>query len=148
MKACWNQNPDDRPTMAQVVEWSQLPELQSLRTIHHLDPIKLLGICQCKVDEEHIHQDTTEMPQNLQETIPNWDSNPNVSFLSTLVPPIERKQNMYTVTDHTQVWIAQEKDEANTKLTVITFKSSDVGYNVRTLIFAAVILLYYCFLDL
>ena len=129
MKACWNQNPDDRPTMAQVVEWSQLPELQSLRTIHHLDPMKLLGICQCEVDEEHIHQDTTDIPQNLQETIPNCDSNPDFSFLPTQTPPAETEQDM--VTDHTQIWIAQNKDGDNTKLTVITFKSSDLGFDVR-----------------
>lgn len=127
MKVCWNQNPDDRPSMAQIVEWSQFPELQSLRTIHQLEPRKLLGICQCQVVQDDVHQPSTIEPKNLQH-IPSYERfNPLFSSLSSQTPQSKRKHAAST-----QIWIAQDvKDEAIAKVTIVTFRSSDLGYYVR-----------------
>lgn len=134
MKACWNQDPNKRPNMAQVVKWSKLPELQSLRIIHQLKPTKLLTICQCRVVRDHVHHSTTDKPQNIQHTIPNCENFKSLfSSLSPQTPPSKRKQNV--ANNHTQIWIAQDKDEATTKLTIVTFRSSDLGYYVRSLNF-------------
>ena len=133
MQVCWSHNPNDRPSMAQVVKWSQFPELQSLRTIHELESRKLLGICQCQVVRYHIHQYATEKPQNLQNIIPSCEHYDSLfSSLSTQTPPSKMKQK--TSNNHTQIWIAQDKNEATTKMTIVTFRSSDLGYYVRGLI--------------
>ena len=129
MKACWNHNPDDRPNMAQIVEWSQLPELQCLRTIHHLEPRKLLGICQCQVVRDHMHQPKSQnLPQN-----PNCEDFKSLfSSLSLQTPQSRRRQIISN--KHTQIWIAQDvTDEAVTKMTIVTFRSSNLGYYVRCL---------------
>ena len=132
MKVCWNQNPSDRPNMAQVVEWSQFPELKFLRTIHQLEPRKLLGVCQCQVVRDHVHQYATVKPENIQSTIPNCDRLKSLfSSLSSQTPRSKRKHS--TSNNHTQIWIAQEKDKVTTKLTIVTFRSSDLGYYVSTL---------------
>ena len=140
MKACWNQNPSDRPNMAQVVQWSQFSELQSLRTIYQLKPRKLLGICQCQVVRNHVHQYATVKPENEQNIIPNRDHFKSLfSSLSSQSPQSKRRQS--TSSNHTQIWIAQEKarkiaqDEhkVTTKLKIVTFRSSDLGYYVSTL---------------
>lgn len=132
MKACWKQNPSDRPNMAQVVEWSRCAELKSLRTIHQLEPRKLLEVCQCQVVRDHVHQHSTVKSQNTQSIIPNCDRFKSLfSSLSSHIPQSKRKQS--TSNNHTQIWIAQEKDEVTTKLTIVTFRSSDLGCYVSTL---------------
>ena len=131
MKACWSQNPSDRPNMAQVVKWSQFPELKSLRTIHQLEPRKLLEICQCQVVRDHVHQLATVKPQNIQSIISNCNHFKSLfSSLSSHTPQSKRKQS--TSNNHTQIWIAQDKDEVTTKLTIVTFRSSDLGCYVST----------------
>lgn len=131
MKACWNHNPSDRPNMAQVVKWSQFPELQSLRTIYQLESRKLLGICQCQVVRDHVHQHATIKQQNLQSIMPNYSLfNSLFCSLSSQSPQRKRKQN--TSNNHTQIWIAQDKDDTTTKITIVTFRSSDLGCYVRT----------------
>ena len=137
MKACWNHNPSDRPNMAQVVEWCQFPELQSLRTIHQLEPRKLLGICQCQVIRDHVHQHATVKPQNSQSIQKCAHFKSLFSSLSSQTPQNRRKQN--TSNNHTQIWIAQDEVKATTKMTIVTFRSSDLGYYVRTLKFVAMI---------
>ena len=138
MKACWNHNPSDRPNMAQVVEWSKSLELKSLRTIHQLEPRKLIGICQCQVVRDHVHQHATVKPQNIQSIIANCRHFKSLlSSLSSQTPQSRRKQN--TSSNHTQIWIAQDEDEATTKLTIVTFRSSDLGYYVSALNSAAII---------
>ena len=132
MKVCWSHNPDNRPSMAQVVKWSQFPELQSLRTIHELELKRLSGICQCQVVRDHVHQHATVKPQNLQHVIPNCEKIQSLfSSLSSLTPQIKRRKPKSD--KHTQIWIAQDKDEITTKLTIVTLRSSDLGYYVSSL---------------
>ena len=130
MRACWNHNPEDRPNMGQVVEWSQLPELQSLRTIHQLEHKKLLAISQCSVDQSHEHQDVIDKPQNQQYIIPSHDRfDPLFSSLNIQTPLGERQEN--TTNNYIQIWIAQDNVEIATKLTIIISKSDRFGYHVR-----------------
>ena len=117
MKACWNQNPRERPTMSQVVEY-------------HLGPTRLLSVGQCQVLRDHVHQYATNKPSNIQYTIPNCECTTSLfSCISAQTPQAERKQN--TTSDHSQVWIAQENRDATSKLTIVTFRSSDLGFYVR-----------------
>lgn len=130
MKACWNQDPMERPSMAQVVKWSQLPELQSLRIQYHLKPARLLSVGQCVVLRDHVHQHATKRPSNIQSTIPNDEHSISLfSSKSTLTPKPKRKLN--TTNHHNQVWIAQENEDTTSKLTIFTFRSSDLGFYVR-----------------
>ena len=130
MRACWNQDPRERPSMMQVVKWSQLQELLSLRILHHLNPTKLLSIGQCVVLRDHLHQYTTNRPSNIQYTIPNCEKLPSLfSSISAQTLPAKRKKK---ITDHhSQVWIAQEADTTRSKLTIFTFRSGDLGFYVR-----------------
>ena len=130
MRACWNHNPDDRPNMAQVLEWSQLPELQSLRTIHQLEHKKVLASCLCLVDQNHAHQLSTDKPENQQRIIPNCDYFDSLfSSISIQAPLGERQED--TATNYIQMWIAQDNAENTTKLTIVTSKSDHFGYHVR-----------------
>ena len=139
MKACWNQDPNSRPNMAQIVEWSQYLELKSLRTIHQLDPRKLLGICQCQVARDHVHQHATVKLQNVQNILPNCGHFKSLfSSLSSQTPQSKRKQS--TSNNHTQIWIAQDR-EVTSKLTIVTFRSSNLGYYVSILNSVAMILI-------
>ena len=132
MKVCWSHNPDNRPSMAQVVKWSQFPELQFLRIIHELELKRLSGICQCQVVRDHVHQHATVKPQSLQNIIPNCEKIQSLfSSLPSLTPQIKRKKSKSD--NHTQIWIAQDKDEITTKLTIVTLRSSDLGYYVSSL---------------
>ena len=133
MKACWNQDPNNRPNMAQIVGWSQYLELKSLRTIHQLDPRKLLlGICQCQIVRDHVHQHVTVKPQNVQSILPNCGHFKSLfSSLSSQTPQSKRKQS--TSNNHTQIWIAQDEDKVTSKLTIVTFRSSNLGCYVSTL---------------
>ena len=130
MKACWNQDPMKRPSMAQVVKWSQLPEFLLLRIQYHLKPIRLLGVGQCVVLREYLHQYATNRPSNIQFTIPNSEHSASLfPSISAHTPQAKRKQS--TTDHHSQVWIAQENEDTTSKLTIFTFRSSDLGYRVR-----------------
>ena len=128
MRACWNHNPEDRPGMAQVVEWSQLPELQSLRTIHQLVHKKILAICQCSVAQS---QHATNKPQKKQNIIPNCD---HFVPLFSSSEPLSREKQENTTNDYIQMWIAQDNVENSTKLTIVTCKSDHFGFNVRKIL--------------
>lgn len=129
MRACWNHNPDDRPNMAQVLKWGQLPELQSLRTIHQLEHKKLLSICLCSAAQNCAHQHAANIPENQQHIIPNCDNfDPLFSSISIQTPLGDRQEN--TATSYMQMWIAQNNAESATKLTLVTSKSDRFGYQV------------------
>ena len=48
--------------------------------------------------------------------------------MSAQTSPTKRKHK--TADHHSQVWIAQEEDDATSKLTIFTFRSSDLGFYV------------------
>ena len=147
MKACWNQDPMERPSMAQVVKWSQLPELQSLRIQYHLKPARLLSVGQCVVLRDHVHQYATNKPSNIQFTISNAEHFTSLfSSKSALTPKPKRKQS--TTNHHSQVWIAQENKDTTSKLTIFTFRSSDLGFYVRTIVLILMISCIIHYIDL
>ena len=120
--------------MAQVVQWSQLPELISLRLQYHLEPINLLSTGQCLVLRDHVHEYTMNKPSNIKFTLPyseNAASDHLFSDKFTYSPKAERRQS--TANHHSQVWIAQEKGTTS-KVTILTFRSSDLGYYVRNVL--------------
>ena len=130
MEACWNQDPKERPSMAQIVEWSLLPELKHLRIQYHLNPTELLSVGHCVVLRDHLHQCATSKPLHIQYTIPNCEHYTSLfSSISAQTPSAKRKEN--TASYHSQVWIAQKNEDVTSKLTIFTFRSSDLGYYVR-----------------
>ena len=59
MAMCWNQEPEERPTMSQVREWVELPEFERLRAEVDLQDVKSISCaCVCRVlpenEEEYI----------------------------------------------------------------------------------------------
>jgi len=130
MKTCWDQDPKERPSMAQIVKWSQLTELQSLRIQYHLPQTRLLSTGQCLVFRDHLHEYTARKQSNIQYTIPNCEHLTSLfSSMSAQTSPTKRKHK--TADHHSQVWIAQEEDDTTSKLTIFTFRSSDLGFYVR-----------------
>ena len=110
--------------MTQVVKWSLLPELQSLRLQYHLNPVTLLSVSQCTVLRDHVHQNVASKPSKIQYTIPNCEPYPPLfSSISAQTPPVERENN--TMDHYSQVWIAQGNE-----MTILTFRSSDLGFYV------------------
>ena len=115
--------------MTQVVKWSLLPELQSLRLQYHLNPTTLLSVSQCTVWRDHVHLDVASKPSNVQYTIPNCEPYPPLfSSISAQTPPVERQEN--TMDHHSQVWIAQGNEN---EMTILTFRSSDLGFYVSVI---------------
>lgn len=128
MKCCWQQDPRDRPCMGQVVEWSKLQELASLRTVYQLEWKRLSCVCQCLVTRDHAHHFTATHPANVKYTIPNCERYPPL-FSSLHTQIFSNVKERCKVNQHTQVWLAQVNDDAATsKLTIVTFRSSDLGY--------------------
>ena len=126
MKVCWNQDPKERPSMMQVVEWSLLPELQSLRLQYHLNPTTLLSISHCTVWKDHVHQDVASKPSKIQYTIPNCELHPPL-FCSTSAQTVSVERQDNTMDHYSQVWIAQGNEN---EMTILTFRSSDLGFYV------------------
>ena len=55
MKVCWDQEPDNRPRMEQVVEWIKAPEFESLRAEVTFGGLTSTTCsCVCRVLPEHI----------------------------------------------------------------------------------------------
>ena len=116
--------------MRQVLEWSSLQELASLRTVYHLEWKRLSCVCQCLVTRDHTHHFIATNPPNVKYTIPNCQYAPLFSSLPTQIIPNIKERCI--VNHHTQVWVAQVNDDGVTsKLTIVTFRSSDLGYWVR-----------------
>ena len=122
MECCWQQDPKSRPSMAEILEWSKLPELCSLRTIHQLEPNLISCIFQCQVMRDH------KLP-SIQQTFLNCQSFPSFfTLIKPASPPTNRSKDK--VNHHTQVWLTQDKDDTTSKLTIFTFRSSELGYRV------------------
>lgn len=133
MIRCWDHEPHRRPTMAKIIEWTELPEFPSLRTVYRLNSGRLSAVCQCMVDCNHIH--LVELPTKSfspSSTAILYDEQEDL-FCSTIATSstktamlLHKKTNKYS-----QVWIAQEsesKDSSN--LSIIMYKSGEIGYRV------------------
>lgn len=128
MRCCWRQDPKERPTMAQVVKWSKQAELKSLRTILPLESKDVLCVCQCHVN--HVVQNITEKPLHVQSTLPNCESYTPLLFSMHAQSPSANstcQESEGSTHQHVQIWVAQDNSDA-TKLTIITFRSCDLGY--------------------
>lgn len=148
MQCCWRQDPQERPTMAQVVEWSKLPELKSLRTILSLELKELLCVCQCHVN--HVNRNVVEQkPLNFQSTLPLCES--FTPLFSSLCAQSPQGKNAHISDCHTkdsdhqhvQIWVAHANtsttkliDSSAAKMTIITFRSCDLGYWVSTVLYS------------
>ena len=54
MFICWNQDPEGRPRMEQVVQWIQAPEFERLRAEISLDEVKSISCaCVCRIRPEY-----------------------------------------------------------------------------------------------
>jgi len=135
MQCCWKQNPKERPTMAQIVKWSKQAELKSLRTILPIESKHLHCVCQCHIN--HINQNAANKLLKFQSTIANCVSfTPLFSSLSKDSPQTKSRHflNHHAKTinaQHIQIWIAHSENGAS-KLTIITFRSCDLGYWVSS----------------
>ena len=138
MTRCWDHEPHRRPTMAEIIEWTELPEFPSLRTVYRLNSGRLSAVCQCMVDRNHIHlANLATKPFSQSLTAILYDEQEDL-FCSTITTSstktatlLHKKANKYS-----QVWIAQEsesKDSSN--LSIIMYKSGEVGYMVSQLVF-------------
>lgn len=130
MQRCWKQDPKERPTIAKIIEWSQLTELKSLRTIFSLESKKLMHICHCHVNQKS--PDNSDKPL-FQSIIANCESfTPLFSSLS-----IHGQKASSHFSDHhaktsdirhTQIWAAHHSNNGALKWTIITYRSCELGY--------------------
>ena len=136
MIRCWDHEPHRRPTMSEIMEWTELPEFPSLRTVYRLNGGRLSAVCQGMVDYNHLHlADLPTKPFCQSLTAILYDEQEDL-FCSTITTSstktatlLHTKANKYI-----QVWIAQEsepKDSSN--LSIIMYKSGEVGYRVSYL---------------
>ena len=133
MRQCWDHDPHQRPTMAEIKEWTKLPEFSSLRTVCQLPNGNFSAASHCVVTCNHIHGEdsvlnkipspTTILPGEEKDLF----SSP-ITISSTKTSTILRKKgNKYS-----QVWIAQESESMDTsQLSIFVYKSDDLGYRVR-----------------
>ena len=116
--------------MAQVLEWSKLPQLCSLRTIQNMEPNVISCISQCLVVRDHkAEYAAIDNLPSIQHTFPNCQPFP--SFFTSITPkspPTNRSKDK--VNHHTQAWVTQDNSDTTSKLTIFTFRSSDLGYRV------------------
>ena len=119
--------------MAQVLKWSKQPELLSLRTFYSLEAKKLLCVCQCNVN--HRNQKVVGRPENFKSIVPECGSfAPLLSSMCVQSPfdinarLLDHNKETYGP-QHIQIWVAHD----NRRLTIITFRSCDLGYWVSSL---------------
>lgn len=138
MIQCWDHDPHRRPTMAKIIEWTELPEFPSLRTVCRLPSGQLSAACQCIVDRNHIHAvDLSTKPTSPRSASPSsatilcdeqedlFCSSITTSYTKTATL-LHRKTNK-----HSQVWIAQESGSKDTShLSIIMYERGELGYRV------------------
>ena len=139
MIQCWDHNSHKRPTMAQINEWTMLPEFPVLRTVFRLKPGRLSAVSQCLVDRYHIHLSSGD-PDTASNSalLPTTDENLLPSTEEKLFSPL--RVGSFTSSSllhkkkadqHNQVWITQETDvEDTSQLSIITYRSGELGYRV------------------
>ena len=138
MIQCWDHDSHKRPTMAQIKEWSALPEFPILRTVFRLKPGQLSTVCQCLVNRYHLHliSSADQVSTNNLALLPTTNENLLPSSEETLFSPFRAGSltsllNKKKADQHNQVWITQETDAKNTsQLAIITYRSGELGYRV------------------
>ena len=133
MIQCWDHEPQRRPTMERIIEWTELHEFPSLRTVYRLPSGQLSAVCHCIVDRNHIHLvDLPVKPASPSSTAIFFDE-PEDLFCSAITTGntttailLHKKTNR-----HSQVWITQESKLQNVSdLSIIMYRSGELGYRV------------------
>ena len=152
MNLCWEHDPNKRPKMSQVVEWCNLPEIEVLRAVYHLENGKFSAICQCQIDHTHVHSldaDTLDTSK-VKFTIASYtEDDPLLSFPALALPnqhpflpltPFEKCKDedenfnfrVETSNLHSQIWIIKLIDEHASELQIFSYNNSQAGYRVST----------------
>ena len=72
MMMCWEQEPDNRPQMNQVVKWIQAPEFERLRAEITLNDVKSISCaCVCRILPQHEIQEHTSPFRGKEKTFYN-----------------------------------------------------------------------------
>ena len=118
--------------MAQVMKWSKQPELQSLRTFYSLKAKELLLVCQCNVN--HLNENVVGRPENFKSIIPECESFAPLLSSMCAQSPLDINARLLDHNketfgpQHIQIWVAHD----HRKLTIVTFRSYDLGYWVSS----------------
>lgn len=138
MSLCWEQEPTSRPQISQILNWCDLPELQSLKTISPMDKGSVCAVCQCTVNRNHSHILISNPPNNVKFTLEHC-AKFNHLFTKPEIASPRLSSNLNAPTrnelkkkNHTQVWITQEADKNKTLLQILTYRSTQVGYRVSS----------------
>ncbi len=74
MFICWNQDPDMRPKMDQVVQWIQSPEFERLRVEISLDEVKSISCaCVCRIQPEYEKPESEDTSSFHEDTQPVYN---------------------------------------------------------------------------
>ena len=136
MNLCWEQEPMSRPLILQILKWCDLAEFQSLRAVSALDKGKFNAACQCTVNGGHTHTFFSNPPSNVKFTLQHCIKFDNLFAIPDIASPRPLSRTRSQSTDfnkskcHTQVWTTQEVDENKTRLQILTYRSTQVGYRV------------------
>ena len=134
MTQCWDHDPHRRPTMAEIKEWTKLPEFPSLRTVCRLPNGQLSAVCQCVVDRSHIHgvvglsvtkltlsSPTTTLSDEKEELFCS-----SITTSTKIATLLHKKASKYS-----QVWVTQESESKDVShLSIMMYESGDLGYRV------------------
>ena len=138
MSNCWDQSPVNRPQISQILKWCDLPEFQSLRVVCPLESGKFYAACQCEVNRTHTHVLSSDLSSNVKFTLQHCKEFDRLFTLPDIASP---KLDSHNVSDfkksryHTQVWISQAVSNSETRLQILTYRSSQVGYRVSVYIY-------------
>ncbi|XP_065896958.1 leucine-rich repeat serine/threonine-protein kinase 1-like isoform X2 [Dysidea avara] len=150
MNICWEHNPSKRPKISQVVEWSNLPEFESLRAVYHLEEGKMTALCQCQVDCNHIHSldvDIMDVSKVKFTITPYTEDDPLLSFpvlsssdvdqLLSITPYMGNSGQKESIFDfkmkksrhYFQIWMVQKTNKGASQLQIFSYNDSRVGYS-------------------
>lgn len=131
MNLCWEQKPINRPQISQILKWCDLPEFQLLRAVCPLDSGKFYAISHCIVDRTHSPTMFSNSPNNVKFTLPPCNVFNQLFAIPNIASPVTSpKFDFKKSKHHTQVWITQEVDKNETRLQILTYRSTQVGYRV------------------
>ena len=142
MSYCWDQRPVNRPQISQILKWCDLPEFQSLRVVCPLENGKFYAACQCEVNRTHTHALSSDLSSNAKFTLQHCKEFDRLFTSPDIVSPMPDSCNVSYKSDfkksrhHTQVWISQRVSSNETRLQILTYRSSQVGYRVSAFVIA------------
>ena len=137
MSLCWEQEPTSRPQISQILNWCDLPEFQSLRTVSSMDKGSICAVCQCTVNRNHSHILASNPPSGVKFTLEHCAKFDRLFTKPEIASPkptshvtAHTRHKLKKSKNHTQVWITQEANKNKTLLQILTYRSTQVGYRV------------------